>query len=159
MNRNIYIRDEDEAVWERARELSGARGVSTIVVQGLKRFIAEKEAKELQAKGFERIVVNFNDADAHHIPRIKAFYGRWISPPSNPEIASSENDDKHWRCAVALTAKGAAVFHLIEEEREDRAEWFKVFPSLEAAAADSDVNWVARRAILKLGVPVEELDI
>jgi hypothetical protein len=34
-----------------------------------------------------------------------------------------------------------------------------VFPSLETAAADKDINYAARKAIEAIGVPVEELDI
>jgi len=159
MNRNIYIRDEDEQIWERARQLAGAKGLSTMVVQGLRKFIAEREAKEAEAKGFERIVVKFNDAEAHFIPKIKAFHGKWIFPPSKREKAAPEEGDRFWACSVAIMPRGAAVFHQIEVDPGGQRETFRVFPSLEAAAADVDVNWAALRAIREIGVPVEELDI
>jgi hypothetical protein len=159
MNRNIYIREEDEEVWKRAQILAGAKGLSTVVVQGLKKFIAEKDADKAQAKGFERIVVEFNDSEAHFIPKIKAFYGKWIFPPTKPELAGSDEGDTSWRCSVAITVKGNAVFYQIEEEQDGRRETFRVFPTLEAAAADKHVHWAALRAVRAIGVPVEELDI
>jgi hypothetical protein len=159
MNKTVYIRDEDEPIWERARELTGAKGMSSIIVQGLKRFIADREAKETEGKGFDRILVKFNDPDSHFIPRVKAFHGRWVIPPTTPAVTHNEEGNIRWSYSVAVTAKGAAVFYWVEEDEEGRAQHFRVFSSLEVAAADSDVNWAARKAIEVLGVPVEELDI
>ena len=83
MNKTIYIRDEDVQTWDRARELAGDK-LAPVIVDGLKRFIKEKEAEAIVEKGFERIEVEFSDATAHHIPRKKAFYGRWVFPYSKP---------------------------------------------------------------------------
>ena len=159
MNKTIYIRDEDEPIWDRARELTGAKGISSAIVQGLKKFIAQKDAEEAEAKGFERITVKFDDADSHFIPRVKAFHGKWIIPPAKPTVQEDAEGDMRWSYSVAITAKGAAVIYWMQEEEDSRAQHFKVFPSLEVAVADSDVNWAARKAIEVLGVPVEELDI
>jgi|ERR1039457_6587576 hypothetical protein len=159
MNKTVYIRDEDEPIWDRARELTGAKGVSSVIVHGLKRYIAEREAKEAEGKGFERIKVSFNDADAHHIPKIKVFHGKWIIPPTKPEQVYNEEGTTQWSYSVAITAKGAVVVYWVEEDSETIAQRFKVYPSLEVAAADSEVNWAARKAIEEMGVPVEELDI
>ena len=155
MNKTIYLREEEAPIWERARELAGDK-LSPVIVEALKRFVAEKEAAP---KGFERIVVTFNDAEAHFIPKAKAFYGRWIFPPSKRVEASGEDGHKLWKCALAITARGGVVANWIEEEEDGAAEFFRTFPSLEAAAADNDVNWAVRRAIREIGVPVEELDI
>ncbi|HME59185.1 MAG TPA: hypothetical protein VKF63_12660 [Terracidiphilus sp.] len=159
MNKTIYIRDEDEPTWDRARELTGAKGVSSVIVEGLKDFILKKEAEEAEAKGFQRITVKFNDAEAHHIPRIKAFHGKWIIPLTKPEKVESEDGYRRWSYSVAITAKGAAVVYWVEEEADTRGQYFRIYPSLEFAAADPRVNWAARIAIEALGVPVEELDI
>ena len=158
MNKTIYIRDEDLPIWERARELAGDK-LSPAIVAGLKRFVADKEAEEAAAKGFERISVKFNDADDHYIPRVKAFVGKWIIPLDKPARATNEDGDRRWSYSVAITAKGAAVFFWVEEDRDTLAEHFKVFPSLESAAADHQLDWTARKAIQMLGVPVDELDI
>ncbi|MGO9228630.1 MAG: hypothetical protein ACLQKA_05375 [Bryobacteraceae bacterium] len=159
MNKTIYIRDKDEPIWERARELAGAEGISSIVVESLKKFVAHKEAEEAVAKGFERIVVKFNDASAHHIPRIKAFYGKWIIPIAEPLKVCTEDGDTSWWYSVAVTAKGSAVVFWIEQDANGQAQYFRVYPSLELAAADPDVNCAVTKAIRLLGVPVEELDI
>jgi predicted TIM-barrel fold metal-dependent hydrolase len=158
MNKTVYIRDEDVHVWDRARELAGDK-LAPVIVAGLKRFITEKEAEQVQSKGFERIVVSFNDSTAHGIPKVKAFHGKWVFSPEKPLTACSEEGDRSFSCAVAISAKGAAVFYWWEEDEHGRAYQFKIFPSLESAAADSDVNWAACRVIRELGVPVEELDI
>jgi hypothetical protein len=160
MNKTIYLRDEQGLIWERARELAGDK-LSPVIVAALKRFIADQEAKAEEAKGFERIQVSYNDSVANGIPRVKAFYGKWVFPPSKPlDEHDEDNRDVLHRLAVAITAKGAAVVHCWREDPEHRwEEKFSVFPSLVAAAADSHVNWAVRSAIRKIGVPVEELDI
>jgi hypothetical protein len=158
MNKTIYIRDEDVSVWERARELAGDK-LAPIIMTGLKRFIAEREAQEAAAKGFERIELEFNDADDHFIPKIKAFNGRWIIPKTKPHKVTNEDGDRQWSYSLALTLKGSTVVYWIDEDREGRAEHFRVFSSLRAAAEDREVNSVARRAIKEMGIQVEELDI
>jgi hypothetical protein len=158
VNKTIYIRDEDVPVWDRAKELAGDK-LSPIIVEGLKRFIGQKEVEMSEAKGFERIELSYRDADDHGIPKKKAFYGKWIISPQNPIDASPEQDVYHY-FAVARTAKDAIVmysWHSYEEGESPRK--FDVFPSLTDAAALPFYNYPALQAIEKLGVPVEELDI
>ena len=159
MNKTLYIRDEDIEVWDRAREIAGDK-LSPIIVAGLKRFIAEKEAEEAESKGFGRIEVSFNDAAEHNIPKRKAFNGCWICSPDQPFKLTSEEGDMTWYYAFAQTAKRNFAFLSWEADHEGRGNYrFKVFPSLEAAAADKDLNIAAREAIKRLGVVVEELNI
>jgi hypothetical protein len=159
MNKTLYIRDEDVQVWERARELAGG-GLSPVIVSGLKKFITEKEGEEAESKGFERIEVSYFDADEHGIPKRKAFYGKWIYPPDKPLAFSSEDGYSSDNYVVAQTAKQNFVFLTWTEDGEGRGHsHFVVCPSLEAAAADADLNPAVRHAMKKLGVRVEELDI
>lgn len=159
MNKTLYIRDEDTPIWDRARELAGDK-LSPIIVTGLKRFIAEKEAEEAESKGFGRIEVSYNDASDHGIPKRKAFTGKWIYTPDKPLQLTSEEGYVSHHYAVGQTAKGNFVFLSWDEDPEGRGNYyFRVFPSLEAAAADDNLNPAARQAIKKLGVAVEELDI
>ena len=61
---------------------------------------------------------------------------------------------------LAVTAKGNVVVLSWVEDGDSR--WncrFRVFSSLDDAAASQETNAVARYAVKKLGVPVEELDI
>jgi hypothetical protein len=156
MNKTIYVRDEDVAVWDRARELAGDK-LAPVIMAGLKRYVAEQEAT---AKAFERIEVSFNDAEEFNVPKKKAFYGRWIFPPDKPERFTDDEATTRYNYAVAVTAKGGAAILRWEDYPEGIGQYrFLVFPSLAAAAANSDINWPVRKAIEEIGVPVEELDI
>lgn len=157
MNKTIYLRDEEGPLWERARELADDK-LSPVIVSALRSFIAEKEAR---SRGFERIEVRFSDADDHHLPKVKTFYGKWVYSPNSPFETSSDRDETIRSYAVAITAKAAAVVFSWNSDAECPrwGEQFVVFRSLEHAASNSRVNLAARSAIEKLGVPVEELDI
>jgi len=151
MNKRVYLRDDEVPIWERARELAGDK-LSPVIVSALKSFVAQKES---EPKGFERIEVRFADSDDHDIPKAKAFYGKWIFPPTKPVITHNEDCDETHRYAVALTAKGGVVVYCWFEDSE--AIWrgrFLVYPSLEAAATDSTVNWPIRQTMERIGVPV-----
>ena len=162
MNKTIYIRDEDVPTWDRAKELAG-NTISQVIVAGLERFIREKEAAATAAKGYERIEVTYSDAEAKGIPRRRAFHGKWVFSPDDP--LKTHDDDGYTTnfFALAMTGKGKVVVLWWHEYPSDDTwnEWrsFEVFPSLEAAAQNEDVNAVAIEATRKLGVPLEELDI
>jgi hypothetical protein len=160
MNKTLYIRDEDIQTWERARELAGEK-LSPVIITGLKRFIVEKEAEEAEAKGYKRIEVSYNDAETHNVPRRKAFHGKWVYSPEKCLEFSTEDGYTSYHYALALTAKGNVVVLTWNNDAEgnDYNSHFYVFPSLEAAAENTEANLVARAAMKKLGVPVEELDI
>lgn len=159
MNKTLYIRDEDVQVWERARELAGDK-LSPIIVTGLRKFIAEKEAEEAKMRGFRRIEVAYNDSNEHDVPKRKAFHGKWIYSPDKPLEFTSEDGYFSDNYVVAQTAKGNFAFLTWREDPEGRHNArFVVFASLEAAAADKELNPAARQALKKLGVCVEELDI
>jgi hypothetical protein len=155
MNKTIYVRDEDEPIWDKARELAGDK-LSPVIMDGLKRYVIQKEA---ETKDFKRIEVRFEDADDNYIPKAKAFYGTWIIPPDNP-FEETEEDGTKRKFMVALTARGRAVFCSwtggVGMKHNAR---FVVFGALHEAAADPWHNDVARRAIETLGLQVEELDI
>jgi hypothetical protein len=160
MNKTIYLREEEGPIWERARELAGDK-LSPVIVTALKRFIADEESKP---RGFERIVLEYNDADDHNLPKRKAFYGKWVMPPHDayPPLPSSISPFQSRRqCAVAVTAKGNAVFLSWDENPLGGKLNYKFdyFESLERAAQELKLNGAARAAIEKIGVPVEELDI
>jgi hypothetical protein len=158
MNKTIYIRDEDMPVWDKARELAGDK-LAPVIVSGLKRFVAEKEA---EPGGFERIEVRYNDSDDHLLPKAKAFYGKWIFPPDNPLRLVDDEDEYESDCyCVAITPKGSAVVFSWSEHTQfgGSSHRFVVYPSLADAAADPHANYAARRAIAAIGVPVEVLDI
>jgi hypothetical protein len=159
LNKTIYIRDEELPVWDRAKELAGDK-LAPIIVNGLKKYIAQKEAEEAEERGFERVVLSFQDADDNFIPKKKAFMGKWIIPPHKSYDVHDEDGPTVDSYAVAITAKNAVVIYYWTEDHENTyGKHFKVFPSFQAAAASRNVKWAAIRAIETIGVPTEELDI
>jgi len=153
MNKTIYLRDEDVAVWEKAKEIAGDK-LSQVIVSALRQYVGENEA---QKQGFERIVLEFQDAEKGHLPQKKAFYGRWITSPKQPTRVTDEGDSVYYG-AVAETQKGNIVVFEREETSETVEHKFRVFASFEEAAK-TEFGYAARAAFEKRGVPVEELDI
>ncbi len=154
MNKTIYVKDEDVATWDRAKELAGDK-LAPIIASALKRYVAEKEA---EARGYDRIEVSYSDELSNGLPRRKAFFGRWVFPPDEPE--RSPFHDGEACCAVAITAKGAVVTLSWLESFEGRSyRRFQVHDSFESGAEESACAWAVIAAWEKVGVPVEELDI
>jgi hypothetical protein len=135
--------------------------LSPVVLKALKEFVAAKEA---EARGFDRVQVEFEDSDDKRLPKIKAFHGKWIFSPSVPlEMWNEEGTEGDVHC-VAVTAKGNVVVYMWQNRWAERQHYtsnrrFLVFPSFGDADRDDTVNYAIRQAIKKRGVPVEELDI
>jgi hypothetical protein len=159
MNKTIYVKDDDAPIWERAREFAGDK-LSPVIISGLKAYVAEKERQESEAKGFERIVLSFKDADDNLIPKKKAFTGKWIISPAKPYVMYSEHGTDSDFYTVAITPKNRAVFFHWTEDREHLyGRHLVVYDSLHDAAANPELKWAAIKAIEEIGVPVEEMDI
>jgi hypothetical protein len=125
----------------------------------LKQFIKEKEA---QLQGYQRIVLQFNDALDYYLPKRKAFYGRWLIDLAEPLEFTDEQSSETHSYSVAETAKGGVVVYKHTQTPEwDSGHTFLYYPSFQGAAAvdDLEVNNVICEALEKRGVPVEELDI
>jgi hypothetical protein len=157
MAKTIYIRDEDIPTWDRAKELAGDK-LAPKIMEGLRRFVVEKEAA---AKGFARIVIEYNDADDGRLPKARAFVGRWIIPREEPLRLATGSPFDTATAAVAESQKGGCVVFTEEsgdsyDEPEQRLHKFKSFGD---ALADPGVNYAVRKALEKRGVEVEELDI
>jgi hypothetical protein len=93
--KTIYVRDEDEPLWERAKALAGDESLSAFIAQALQVLI---EAKEVP--GMEQLVV---DEWIDGRPYKKAFWGRWL-------VRSYVTlRDGTW--SVALTRRNRFVFY------------------------------------------------
>ena len=155
MNKTVYFRDDEVPLWEKARELSGDK-LSPVIVEALRQFIAKVEA---QAKGYERIVVEFNDAEDHNLPKKKAFCGCWIIDPKQRYRVDDEFEVTYF-AAVAETGKGGiAVTERAEHLERGTLFKFRAYPSVQVAAADMEFRYAVHAAVVQRGVPVEELDI
>lgn len=156
MNKTIYIRDDDTKIWDRAKGFAGDK-LSRVIIAGLHQYVALQEAK---INGFERIEVKLFDALDKGMPKVKAFTGRWVITPDNPRRRSDQRGDYEECYALALTAKGAVVIYQWGEIESGRVnETFLVYPSLENAVHNENINFLITEAMDRIGVPVEELDI
>lgn len=115
----LYVRDEAEPLWTRARELAGERGLSQFVEEALRKMVATREAEAL---GFERVeFVNAVD------DRRTVFTGRRLGggPEEGPGQADGVTD------TVYVTPKGRLV--LLRQVRRGGHRWtgYQSFASLE----------------------------
>ena len=160
VNKTLYLRDEDAAVWDKARELSGDK-LSSQIAGFLRAFVAEKDGA---AEGFRRIVLTYRDQGK--IPRSKAFHGRWLVSPDKPwdRREMSYDAPPDWY-ALALSLKNkVVVFNFSASQKDERGiyPWgnFMVFDSFEKAIGDPRVpEGLVAFAMENLGIEVEELDI
>src|SRR6476469_9967204 len=159
--RTVYVREEDQPVWDKAKEVIGD-SLSSYLTTHLRSLVASHEAA---AHGTERIVLTFRDEG---IPRTKAFYGRWLIPPDKPfeqwAWDSFRNDydrsEPPTLFAVALTARNRiAVFRFGDRKNDGTFNWGNLwsFNSFEEANSDSDVPSDLMASAMEVrGIPVEE---
>lgn len=159
MNKTIYIKDEDLPIWDRAKELAGDK-LAPVIVEGLKQFIAEKEAEAAEAAGFTRIILAYNDYENHGLPRKIAFTGKWVFPPEKPLSYKYSGQPLRYY-AVALTPKeGILLYSWYADPQHQRVEQrVRTAESLELLASHAEFNPIALKILERIGIPVEELDI
>jgi len=87
MNKTFYLKDEEAAVWDRARELANDK-LSPVIVAALRSYVAEQEA---QIKQMDRIVIRYNDKATDDRPTAKGFYGKWLITPEDPYCPTVKN--------------------------------------------------------------------
>jgi hypothetical protein len=161
--RTLYVREEDQAVWDKAKEVVGD-SLSNYLTTHLRKLVVSYEAA---AHGTERILLTFREDG---IPRTKAFYGRWLISPDKPfeKFAWDSFRDDYDRSdstfySVALTVKNrVAVFRFGERKSDGTFTWGSLlsFDSFEEANSDPEIpSDLIASAMEVRGVPVEELDI
>lgn len=80
--KQIYVREEDEKVFERAVELAGEESLSATVAEAVRRFVEQEEAK---AEGFRQVVVTIGDENNEW--RKVRFEGRLLAEGSQQRSA------------------------------------------------------------------------
>ena len=160
MNKTIYVRDEDVAIWDRAKELAGDK-LAPVIMQGLRVFVAQKEAEQ---RGFERIEVQFRDARSNELPVAKAFIGRWMFPRDKPFVVPDQDGSgivESGTChAIAQTAKSRfAVLSWREDMGQPHHFLFNVYEDIDHMLRLGVHTDVTAAIAEQLGVQVEELDI
>jgi hypothetical protein len=159
--RNIYIRDEDESVWDKAGELAGEDSMSQIVVRGLKAYVNGREGEPM-----EWLTVEVTDEMDQ--TSTKKFTGRWlisafesmagdawVRHPGSDRTSNFDCDDTRWW--VAETARGQIA---VWAKPEAGARGFYVFKDLDEAEDHAIPGDVVSAASNALGITrAEVLDI
>jgi hypothetical protein len=143
-NKTIYVSDEDEELWEKAKELAGG-SVSSLLIEALRRYIEEQELEERQ--GMEKIEVELEDP-ARGSWRAQ-FVGRWLLRPQYAETRTSESGHPDTHYGVALTQRGNIAVYECQEltPQHDAASLtaYKSFREAEEDGVPKDILAIAAR--------------
>jgi hypothetical protein len=153
--RTLYVRVEDQVVWDQAKEIIG-ESLSTFLTNQLRRVVMRHEA---QTHGADKILLQFRESG---MPKLKSFFGRWLIPPDKPFYGEDLQDGPD-SYAVAITPKAnVVVFNFGQQLTSGKFDWglLHVFKSFEAANDAEGIPYgLIAEAIEQLGLQVEELDI
>lgn len=163
MRKNIYLRDEDHAVFEKAEALGGDN-FSAMIAEAVRRFVAVEEAKADGMTEIElEVGVYYSGPGADDTKKIK-FIGKKIADARSLHGSNSSRDDRGTEYALYLTQKGNILLH-----RDDWSRWqgddseasYRVYDSLTELAANANVpGELVQEAGRALGVETAEyLDV
>lgn len=171
--RNLYIRDEDREVWEKAERLAG-ESLSQLIANLLRRYVADRENR---AQGFERIVLEAKvegpaapSGPWQHDLRKVAFWGRWLvgdlvkrkNPiPGITERAIWNGDMSSFGVALTKQEKIAILeLDVAEGSEHGHLPRLRLYNSLEEADRDGVWHYVLDLAATALKTElIDELDI
>lgn len=140
---NLYVRDEDQALFEKAKELLGDEKISPVVAEAIRRLVEEEEAKK---DGFEEIelevgISGSQPGESDNFRRIR-FVGKELSNYTrlegrerqglNGQIFIGDDRGKHWR--LFLSRKGKFLLYLNDWSYwrgEFTSKQYEIFDSLE----------------------------
>jgi hypothetical protein len=161
---NIYIRDEDEPVWEQVGTLAGDDSMSQIIVRALKNYIRTR-----QGLAHEWLTFFILDEEGHESQ--KKFSGRWlvdsrtsehdavVQHPRRPTETTDEPADLT-RWSVAETAKGQVLVWAQDDGFSFRRTTYWVFKDLDDAEEHGVPADVLSKAASALGLDrAEVLDV
>lgn len=157
--RNIYLRDDDEGVWEMAAALAGKeKSMSQIIIRGLRDYISSREGEAL-----EMLVVEVEDE--HGQRSSKKFSGRWLLT----DFASTAGDVWVSHAGTARTIHhdcDATPWWVAETAKGQIAVWanppsgsggFYVYPDFDDAEENGIPGDVVSAAARALGIQRAEL--
>jgi hypothetical protein len=158
--RNIYIRDEDEGVWDQASELAGKEeSMSQIIVRGLKNYISSRKGQPM-----ELLTVHLTDREDQE--STKKFSGRWliqrftstageiyVTIPTSAQGFDINCDYMEWY--VAETAKGQLA--VWADPQRFGVSGFWVYTDLDQAEGHGIPGDVCSAAATALGIERAEL--
>jgi hypothetical protein len=142
--RNVYIRDEDEHVWERAEKLAGDAPMSRVITEALRAYVSGREGTPMQ-----RLTV---DTVNGGVELTKAFIGRWLIDPDEGYRSEHEGDaslETQVRAgttfAVAETAKGNVVVYVDAAGGQPEFDVYEDFDQAEERGVPGDVVTLAAK--------------
>jgi alkanesulfonate monooxygenase SsuD/methylene tetrahydromethanopterin reductase-like flavin-dependent oxidoreductase (luciferase family) len=151
--RNVYIRDEDEDVWERAEKLAGGAPMSRVITETLRAYVSSREGNPMQ-----RLTIGTMNGGQEIT---KAFIGRWLIAPDEAYRSEHEGDasiETQVRAgttfAVADTAKGHILVYV--DAYTGRAE-FDVYDDFDQAEERGIPGDVLTLAAKRAGIERAEL--
>jgi hypothetical protein len=139
--RNVYVRDEDEEVWERAEKLAGEAPMSRVITEALRAYVRSREGNPM-----ERKVIAYEDPGTGEFLS-KAFVGRWLIEPDEEYRSEHEGDDLGSETqvmggttfAVGETAKGNIVIWVDARRSSPTYAVHDSFDDAESAGVPADV--------------------
>ncbi|MCL6612976.1 MAG: hypothetical protein K6T66_15705 [Peptococcaceae bacterium] len=137
--KNIYVRDEDEVIWQKAEQLAGkgaAESLSKMITDALKKEVERLEAlQEVQKDGFERILLEYFDKNANRDVK-KAFNGKWLVFEEHDEAT-----DAGVLVSVALTQKGQLLYFWVWESSGDGGyDIYEDFEAMKNRAEEDNIG-------------------
>ena len=162
MRKNIYIKDEDAAMFDRAEILSGDN-FSAMLAESVRRFVEVEEAKGDSMTEVElETGVYYSGPASDDVKTIK-FVGRLIADAEAYTGQTSERKDRGTDYKLYLTKKGKYLLHAKYWtcwQGEDGQAWYKVYDSLSQAASDDIPGSLIQEAGEALGMDTAEyLDV
>jgi hypothetical protein len=155
VNATLYVRDEDAAVWDRAKEVIG-ESLSSYLTSHLRSIVNSDKAA---ANGNERILLRFRE---NSLPKQVAFNGKWIIAPE-ARFFQDDWDESRTYFALAITAHNRVAVFRFDGQKEDGTfpgARLTSYDTFEMANMSSDVpSELIANAMEIRGIPVEELDI
>lgn len=142
--RNVYVRDEDEDVWERAEKLAGEAPMSRIITDALRAYVSGREGAPMQ----RQVVATMRGGEKI----TKAFIGRWLIEPDEAYRSEHEGDAKletqvraGTTFAVGETAKGNIVVYVDAERLEAEFDVYEDYDTAEERGVPGDVLALAAK--------------
>jgi hypothetical protein len=155
-NKTLYIRDEDEPLWDRA-ELVAKRtrqSVSQLVTASLRSYLPMIHTPDDQMEDI-RVRVGDRVQPLHDVPSTwadysttEAFTGRWLVPPGEEAQSRHTLQTTQYCYAVALTRRGQIAVYRYHPGAL-RPATLEVFPAVEGAGLPADIEEKASAALGK----------
>lgn len=145
--KNIYIREADKDVWDKAEELAGSASFSQLITDLLRDHVEQQKHK--------RIEFEFEDDTGRK--RKRAFKGHWVID-FNDDV-HPEGWDYQYRVVAAITARGG-IFIGNYERGYHYLNGYEIYEALDAAELADEPPEVLAAVAAELGEDfVEMLDI